>query len=93
MAKTDTMRRAALAGLLLCGAFWAGSLHRPQAVAAPGVRETTPPGHFLAGSERALPLLEEISATLKQIDTRLAAIEKSVAGNEGRPRAASQVPQ
>ena len=32
-------------------------------------------GHFLSGSERSLPVLQEISATMKRIDERLARIE------------------
>lgn len=35
-----------------------------------------PPGHFLAGGERAVPVLEEIAATLKRIEERLDRLEK-----------------
>lgn len=93
MTRTNAVRRGVGACLLLCGVFWAGTALGPQGVTAAGPRDAVPPGHFLDGSERALPILEEISATLKQIDARLAAIEKSVAAKENPQPAASQVPQ
>lgn len=59
----------------LCGRPPAGqSLRTP-----PGqkqVADQVPPGHFLAGGERSVPILEEISATLKRMDQRLARLEK-----------------
>ena len=58
-----------------CAGGWISSL--PAADAQ--VRKVTPKVHFQTGSERSLPLLEEIAATLKQIDGRLSRIEKSVA--------------
>ena len=68
----------ALAVAVLSGTFWAGATLPTQPVANAGVRETTPKQHFLSGGERALPILSEMSATLKQIDTRLAKIEKTI---------------
>lgn len=59
----------------LCGRPPAGQSARPPA----GNRENVdaiPPGHFLAGGERSVPILQEISATLKRMDERLARLEK-----------------
>ena len=65
-------------GAFLLGTFWAGTwLNRPASLRA-DVRETPPKEAFLAGGERAVPILQEISATLKRIDARLAKIEKAV---------------
>jgi hypothetical protein len=74
-------------GLLLLGAFWAGSVFQPErgasaagkAAGRAAGRQPPPPQPFLAGSERALPILQEIAATLKRIDDRLARIEKLMA--------------
>ncbi len=86
-----TMVFGRIAGLRIAGltlvvliAFCAGTSLRPPPAARAGVREGTPTPHFLAGGERALPVLEEISKTLKQIDTRLSRIEKIAADAAGR---------
>lgn len=71
--------RIACLTLLVASAVCAGAHFRPQPAARAGVRETTPKEHFLAGSERSVPVLKEISATLRQIDARLAKMEKTVA--------------
>ena len=78
MAKTTMARRVACAGLLLLGGFCAGAAFHPETPAKAGVRKTPPREAFLAGSERALPVLHNISETLKQIDARLMRIEKAV---------------
>jgi len=65
--------------ILLLGAFCMGVSFRPQPVARAGVRDAIPPGHFLSGSERSVPLLKEISGTLRKIDARLSKIENMVA--------------
>ena len=70
--------------LFVVGALMVGALSgRPpagQSARAPAgqsqASDPFPPGHFLAGGERAVPVLEEISATLKRIDERLARLEK-----------------
>ena len=62
--------------LLMLLAFWTGTYFRAEPKASAGVRSAAAPGHFLSGSERSLPILTEISTTLKQIDARLAKIEK-----------------
>jgi hypothetical protein len=78
-----TPRRAKVAraawAVCVLTAFSAGGWISSQPSADAQSRKVTPKEHFQAGSERSLPLLEEISATLKQIDGRLARIEKSVA--------------
>ena len=78
MAKTTMARQVACAGLLLLGGFWAGGAFHPETAAKAGVRKTPPREAFLAGSERALSVLQDISETLKRIDARLMRIEKAV---------------
>ena len=39
------------------------------------VRSPAPPEHFQSGGQLSLPLLQEISATLRQIDARLVRLE------------------
>lgn len=70
---------AVLAGVLvggLCGRPPAGQSSRLPAGQTAPVVDDVPPGHFLAGGERAIPVLEEISATLKRIEERLDRLEK-----------------
>ena len=72
--------------LIVLVVFCLGTRFQPQSAVRAGVREITPRESFLAGDQRSLPVLQEISATLKQIDARLARIEKVVviaAGREG----------
>ncbi|MBN2477596.1 MAG: hypothetical protein JXB62_23515 [Pirellulales bacterium] len=67
----------ATAAILLGGFLLGGYLHtQPDANA--GVRETTSREHFLAGSERSLPVLKDISLTLRQIEAHLAKIETTI---------------
>lgn len=76
--------RQGLPTALLLGAFSIGTLcARPPAgqsartpAGQPTATEALPPGHFMAGSERAVPLLNEISESLKRIDERLERLEK-----------------
>jgi hypothetical protein len=56
-----------------------GFTYQAQLPARASVRESPPRQAFLAGGERSLPILQEISGTLKQIDERLARIEKTLA--------------
>ena len=71
-----TLVRNGIPALVILGALLLGALcGRPPAGRTRG--EVDPQmGHFLAGSERSLPVLEEISATMKRIDERLARLEK-----------------
>lgn len=65
--------------MLLVGSFWAGTCFQPQPASSAEVRKGTPRTHFLSGGERAVPILLEISDTLKRIDSRLARIEETIA--------------
>jgi hypothetical protein len=79
MAKKASMStRIVCLAIVLGIAFCLGSAFRPATEVRAGVRETTPKQHFLAGSERSIPILMEISETLEQIDARLETIEKTV---------------
>jgi len=63
--------------LFLLGTFWATvPLNQPPHARA-GVTKAPPKESFLAGSERSIPILNEISATLKRIDARLARLEEA----------------
>lgn len=70
--------------LLVLGAFCLGTAFGPSPAVRAGVRQTTSTEHFLAGGERSVPVLEEIAKTLRQIDTRLARIEKVAAAAAGQ---------
>jgi len=71
-----TFVRHGLPALLIVGAVSLGALcGRPPAGQSRSSADV-PAGHFLSGSERSLPVLEEISATMKRIDERLARLEK-----------------
>ena len=76
--RRPSLWQAAVAIAVLSGTFWAGATLPAPSHARAGIRETPPKQHFLSGSERALPILTEMSATLKQIDARLAKIEKTI---------------
>ena len=79
-----TFRRHGMLALFVLGAVLIGVLcARPPAGQSsrplPGenpAADQFPAGHFMAGGERAVPVLEEISATLKRVDERLARLEK-----------------
>jgi hypothetical protein len=81
------LRRLAAVGIIVLGAYLAGSLLRPPRAANADVRHSPPRQAFLAGGERAVPILQDIAATLKRIDDRLARLEKTVAAAaEQQPR-------
>ena len=65
--------------MLLTLAFWTGTCFPPQPASTAEVRKSPPRQAFLSGSERSVPILMEISETLKQMDARLSRIEKIVA--------------
>ena len=52
-----------------------GSVATRPSTAWGEVRTPTLPQHFKSGDQLSLPLLQEISATLRQIDARLARLE------------------
>jgi hypothetical protein len=68
---------------MLVAAFWLGSSTREPAANGADSRRNSTQEAFLAGSERSIPILQEIAGTLKRIDTRLERLEKWV---QGQPR-------
>ena len=76
--KAKFVRAGGTAAILLAS-FWAGTFLRPQPASTADVRKAPAKQHFLAGSERSVPILQEISETLKRMDARLARIEGIVA--------------
>ncbi|MBC8876541.1 MAG: hypothetical protein H8E44_44500 [Planctomycetes bacterium] len=75
---TGSYGRGLVTGMVLAAAFWLGSSFRePAAIGADSHKNPSPP-MFLAGSERTIPILQDIAATLKRIDTRLDRLEKWV---------------
>ncbi|MHB8900782.1 MAG: hypothetical protein ACYC6Y_18685 [Thermoguttaceae bacterium] len=93
MPRQRTLASHGLMALALLASLLVGALSaRPPAGQSerlppgqPPVVDPLPPGHFLAGGERALPVLEEISATLKRIDERLDRLEKLAAQATAQP--------
>jgi len=79
---TRNAGRMAAVALTLALAFLAGTVCEPRTSA--GVRQSAPREAFLSGGERSVPLLVEISATLKRIDNRLARLEKLMAADGKR---------
>jgi len=78
--------RAGSTAAILVACFWAGTFLRPQPASTADVRKGAPREHFLAGDERSIPILQEISGTLKQMDARLSRIEEVVAAAAKRDR-------
>ena len=65
-----------LVGAMLIGfGIVLGSVVIQPSTAWGEVRSPLPPQHFQGGDQLSLPLLQEISATLRQIDARLARLE------------------
>jgi len=76
---TPSRRRwLGLLAALLAGAvvFAASVAWAPQGASPAEVRRGPKREAFLSGSERSVPILEDIAATLHRMDTRLAKIEK-----------------
>ena len=71
------IRGSLLLAALMAGCLWMGAELRASASARADTRTSPPKEHFQSGSERSLPILKEISATLRRIDARLANIEKA----------------
>ena len=60
--------------LVMAGVLVGGTV--PSARVAHGeIRETPPPQAFQTGGQLAVPVLKEIAATLRQIDSRLSRLE------------------
>jgi len=72
--RAKLVRVGGMAAILLAS-FWAGTFLSPRPASTADVRRGPPKQHFLAGSERSVPILQEISETLKRMDARLARIE------------------
>jgi hypothetical protein len=75
------VRTAVLVAVTAVG-FLAGTARHGQSPLQAQGRRSAPREAFLSGSERALPVLMEISATLKRIEERLAKIEQSVTNRD-----------
>jgi hypothetical protein len=64
-------------GLALVGAGVLAGGTMPSAKIAHGeIRATAPPQAFQSGAQLSVPILREIATTLRQIDGRLAQLEK-----------------
>jgi hypothetical protein len=62
------------AGLVGAGMLVGSTASRPSA-AWGEVRDAMPPQHFQSGGQMSVPLLQEISTTLHQIEARLSRME------------------
>lgn len=71
-----TFAHHGLLALVMLGAVLIGALCGRPPAGQSRAKSDVPSGHFLSGAERSLPVLEEISATMKRIDERLARLEK-----------------
>lgn len=81
--KIKSTIRAAMLGALLVAAFAAGSLIQPIAALHAqarfsGVQVSPQPQAMQSGGARAVPVLDEILATLRRIDGRLERLEAKV---------------
>jgi hypothetical protein len=59
---------------LVAGVFAGGAVTSAK-VAHGEIRQTAPPQAFQSGGQLSVPVLKEIAATLRQIDSRLARLE------------------
>jgi hypothetical protein len=73
MFKTDLRR--ALLGIVLLGAGMIAGAALSTGNVALGQARSTPPSPFQSGGQMSVPILKEISATLHQIDARIARLE------------------
>jgi hypothetical protein len=60
---------------LVVGGLFAGASIAPSSEAQAELRATPPPQAFQSGGQLSVPVLKEIAATLRQIDSRLARLE------------------
>jgi hypothetical protein len=70
---------------IVAGAGW-----MPSGLPHAAAQSSDQPQHFQSGSQLSLPLLQEIAATLKQMDARLARIE--TAAQQVQPARGKQAP-
>jgi hypothetical protein len=82
------LQKGAIGLALLCAGALAGAALPAAKVAQGEVRSGPPPQAFKSGGQLSVPVLQEIAATLRQIDARLARLE-AVAQKMQTPRQAS----
>ena len=83
----SSLKKGAIGLALVCAGVLAGGVLPSVRVAQGEVRTGPPPAAFQSGGQLSLPLLKEIAATLRQIDSRLARLE-TVAQKMQTPRPA-----
>jgi len=81
----SSLQKGAIGLVLLCAGVLAGSVMPAGRTAHGEVRTGPPPQAFQSGGQISVPLLKEIAATLRQIDSRLARLE-AVAAKMQTPR-------
>jgi len=69
------LRDGAIAVALITAGIVAGAAFGPPPEAQAEIRATAPPKAFQSGGQLSVPILKEIAATLRQIDSRLARLE------------------
>jgi hypothetical protein len=69
------LQKGAIGLALVTGGVLAGGALTSVELAHGEVRTTAPPQAFQSGGQLSVPVLKEISATLRQIDSRLARLE------------------
>lgn len=80
----SSMRSIGLTAGLLAVGYCFGAAGGPPQPANAGVRESAPRKAFQSGGSRSEVVLKDISATLKRIEARVGAIEKSVTARVGK---------
>jgi hypothetical protein len=69
------LQKGAIGVVLVMAGVLAGGGWPSAKVAQGEIRTTAPPPPFQSGSQQSVPVLKEIAATLRQIDSRLARLE------------------
>jgi hypothetical protein len=69
------LQRLVIIAVLIGGGLWVGATLPQMDKVRAEIQPTPPPQHFQSGSQQSVPILQEIAATLKQMDARLARIE------------------
>jgi hypothetical protein len=83
-------KRIATCVVMVGAGFVAGAGWLPSGLPRAAAQSSDQPQHFQSGSQLSLPLLQEIAATLKQMDARLARIE--TAAQQLQPARGKQAP-
>ena len=73
-----------IVAVVVLGAFWLGTLARQDSVANAEVRPGKQHKAFQSGATRSLVILQDIAATLRQIDERVKRIEMTAIAPEKR---------